>query len=171
MLGILKVSDHDSPPAKQHVTARLKRRQNANQMRHKDPPATPRRAYLPHLLEKFFQQDKIFIDTAATEAHNGFCCFDVRRYLSWIEGLTTNQYVGGSNPSRRTTLTAGAATTVEQHVRFFYCHLSERNVLEGSKIEASQYVIFRLHPRVGSRKTTAARSRKAPPPSSPFRLQ
>ena len=26
-----------------------------------------------------------------------------RRYLSWIEGLTTNQYVGGSNPSRRTT--------------------------------------------------------------------
>lgn len=26
----------------------------------------------------------------------------VRRYLSWIEGLTTNQYVGGSNPSRRT---------------------------------------------------------------------
>lgn len=27
----------------------------------------------------------------------------MRRYLSWIEGLTTNQYVGGSNPSRRTT--------------------------------------------------------------------
>ena len=26
----------------------------------------------------------------------------MRRYLSWIEGLTTNQYVGGSNPSRRT---------------------------------------------------------------------
>ena len=35
--------------------------------------------------------------------HNNFCCFDVRRYLSWIEGLTTNQYVGGSNPSGRTT--------------------------------------------------------------------
>lgn len=34
--------------------------------------------------------------------HNNFCCFDVRRYLSWIEGLTTNQYVGGSNPSGRT---------------------------------------------------------------------
>ena len=29
--------------------------------------------------------------------------FELRRYLSWIEGLTTNQYVGGSNPSRRTT--------------------------------------------------------------------
>ena len=28
--------------------------------------------------------------------------YEVRRYLSWIEGLTTNQYVGGSNPSRRT---------------------------------------------------------------------
>ena len=27
----------------------------------------------------------------------------MRRYLSWIEGLTTNQYVGGSNPSGRTT--------------------------------------------------------------------
>ena len=30
----------------------------------------------------------------------------MRRYLSWIEGLTTNQYVGGSNPSRRTTFSA-----------------------------------------------------------------
>ena len=29
--------------------------------------------------------------------------YEVRRYLSWIEGLTTNQYVGGSNPSGRTT--------------------------------------------------------------------
>ena len=28
--------------------------------------------------------------------------YKLRRYLSWIEGLTTNQYVGGSNPSRRT---------------------------------------------------------------------
>ena len=33
--------------------------------------------------------------------------YEVRRYLSWIEGLTTNQYVGGSNPSRRTIETAG----------------------------------------------------------------
>ena len=126
---------------------------------------------LPQLPQIFSFCKKIFLDFGSLEAQNSLCCFDVRRYLSWIEGLTTNQYVGGSNPSRRTTLTAGAATTVEQHVRFFYCHLSERNVLEGSKIEASQYVIFRLHPRVGSRKTTAARSRKAPPPSSPFRLQ
>ena len=29
--------------------------------------------------------------------------FDVRPYLSWIEELTTNQNVGGSNPSGRTT--------------------------------------------------------------------
>ena len=29
--------------------------------------------------------------------------YEVRRYLSWIEGLTTNQYVGGSNPSAPTT--------------------------------------------------------------------
>ena len=27
-----------------------------------------------------------------------------RRYLSWIEGLTTNQNVTGSNPVRRTSL-------------------------------------------------------------------
>ena len=28
----------------------------------------------------------------------------LRRYLSWIEGLTTNQNVTGSNPVRRTSL-------------------------------------------------------------------
>ena len=28
--------------------------------------------------------------------------FALRRYLSWIEGLTTNQNVTGSNPVRRT---------------------------------------------------------------------
>ena len=27
---------------------------------------------------------------------------ELRRYLSWIEGLTTNQNVIGSNPIRRT---------------------------------------------------------------------
>ena len=31
----------------------------------------------------------------------------MRHYLSWIEGLTTNQYVGGSNPSCRTTKSKG----------------------------------------------------------------
>ena len=46
--------------------------------------------------------EKKFVDTAREYEHNNVCCFDVRRYLSWIEGLTTNQYVGGSNPSRRT---------------------------------------------------------------------
>ena len=45
---------------------------------------------------------KFSVDRLALHPHNNFCCFDVRRYLSWIEGLTTNQYVGGSNPSRRT---------------------------------------------------------------------
>ena len=42
------------------------------------------------------------VDSMGQYRHNNFCCFDVRRYLSWIEGLTTNQYVGGSNPSWRT---------------------------------------------------------------------
>ena len=51
----------------------------------------------------FFSFRKIFIDSVLFSCQNVFCCFNVRRYLSWIEGLTTNQYVGGSNPSRRTT--------------------------------------------------------------------
>ena len=52
-------------------------------------------------------QENFPVDTGRPSAHNIVCCFDVRRYLSWIEGLTTNQYVGGSNPSRRTIETAG----------------------------------------------------------------
>ena len=32
----------------------------------------------------------------------GTIYFALRRYLSWIEGLTTNQNVTGSNPVRRT---------------------------------------------------------------------
>ena len=37
--------------------------------------------------------------------HRGLACIIIRalrRYLSWIEGLTTNQNVIGSNPIRRT---------------------------------------------------------------------
>ena len=45
---------------------------------------------------------KFSVDSTRVYWQNVFCCFNVRRYLSWIEGLTTNQYVGGSNPSRRT---------------------------------------------------------------------
>ena len=43
------------------------------------------------------------LDTVLMQADNNGAAFEMRRYLSWIEGLTTNQYVGGSNPSRRTT--------------------------------------------------------------------
>ena len=50
---------------------------------------------------------KILLDTFAGNRHNGECCVCsvvcVRPYLSWIEGLTTNQYVEGSNPPGRTT--------------------------------------------------------------------
>ena len=51
---------------------------------------------------QFLRTMKIVVDSFRVYWQNIFCCFDVRRYLSWIEGLTTNQYVGGSNPSRRT---------------------------------------------------------------------
>lgn len=54
----------------------------------------------PHFLKKV-------VDTFLIHWHNIRCCLEVRHYLSWIEGLTTNQYVGGSNPSRRTIETAG----------------------------------------------------------------
>ena len=45
----------------------------------------------------------------------------MRRYLSWIEGLTTNQYVGGSNPSRRTTFSALAKPRLGLFVFFLEC--------------------------------------------------
>ena len=54
---------------------------------------------IPSYLKKSVDEDRANEDT-------NFCC-ETRRYLSWIEGLTTNQYVGGSNPSRRTIETAG----------------------------------------------------------------
>lgn len=41
------------------------------------------------------------VDAEGQNEDTNFRC-ETRRYLSWIEGLTTNQYVGGSNPSRRT---------------------------------------------------------------------
>ena len=54
---------------------------------------------IPSYLKKSVDEDRANKDT-------NFRC-ETRRYLSWIEGLTTNQYVGGSNPSRRTIETAG----------------------------------------------------------------
>ena len=54
---------------------------------------------IPSYLKKSVDEERANEDT-------NFRC-ETRRYLSWIEGLTTNQYVGGSNPSRRTIETAG----------------------------------------------------------------
>ena len=45
---------------------------------------------------------KLAFDRGNPEGYYNRAVFGMRRYLSWIEGLTTNQYVGGSNPSRRT---------------------------------------------------------------------
>ena len=53
---------------------------------------------IPSYFKKSVDEDRANEDT-------NFRC-ETRRYLSWIEGLTTNQYVGGSNPSRRTIETA-----------------------------------------------------------------
>ena len=58
--------------------------------------------------KNFSHLTKLGVDLGANGRHNNRCCFNVRRYLSWIEGLTTNQYVGGSNPSRRTILNSAA---------------------------------------------------------------
>ena len=91
----------------------------------------------------FSKKLKILVDKALGPWLNSRCCSEVRRYLSWIEGLTTNQYVGGSNPSRRTILDRSEHNRSRLE-RFFFCQAKERNVLEGSKIETSQYVDFRL---------------------------
>lgn len=66
------------------------------------------------------------VDSMGQYRHNNFCCFDVRRYLSWIEGLTTNQYVGGSNPSRRTISASNSATTGSSTCGFFIGQGKER---------------------------------------------
>ena len=94
------------------------------------PVQTPISRTIPKKSEKV-------VDSMGQYRHNNFCCFDVRRYLSWIEGLTTNQYVGGSNPSRRTISALSFRNDWQQHVRFFYWS-SERDFVEGSKIETSQ---------------------------------
>ena len=50
-----------------------------------------------HYFVKFFSNCRL--------THRGLACIIIRalrRYLSWIEGLTTNQNVIGSNPIRRT---------------------------------------------------------------------
>lgn len=63
------------------------------------PGETGFKYIIPSYLKKSVDEDRANEDT-------NFRC-ETRRYLSWIEGLTTNQYVGGSNPSRRTIETAG----------------------------------------------------------------
>ena len=51
----------------------------------------------------------------------------MRRYLSWIEGLTTNQDAIGSNPIRRTILQHSASA--------LFLLLEEKDYFEGSKTQ------------------------------------
>ena len=116
----------------------------------------------------FSKKLKILVDKALGPWLNSRCCSEVRRYLSWIEGLTTNQYVGGSNPSRRTILDRSEQNRSRLE-RFFFCQAKERNVLEGSKIETSQYVDFRLLASARSSEGTTAEHQ--PSPWAPLRLR
>ena len=109
----------------------------------------------------FSKKLKILVDKALGSWLNSRCCSEVRRYLSWIEGLTTNQYVGGSNPSRRTILDRSEQNRSRLE-RFFFCQAKERNVLEGSKIETSQYVDFRLLASARSSEGTTAEHHPSP---------
>ena len=109
----------------------------------------------------FSKKLKILVDKALGPWLNSRCCSEVRRYLSWIEGLTTNQYVGGSNPSRRTILDRSEQNRSRLE-RFFFCQAKERNVLEGSKIETSQYVDFRLLASARSSEGTTAEHQPSP---------
>ena len=113
----------------------------------------------------FSKKLKILVDKALGSWLNNRCCSEVRRYLSWIEGLTTNQYVGGSNPSRRTILDRSEQNRSRLE-RFFFCQAKERNVLEGSKIETSQYVDFRLLASARSSEGTTAEHHPSPWASS-----
>ena len=115
---------------------------------------------IPSYLKKSVDEDRANEDT-------NFRC-ETRRYLSWIEGLTTNQYVGGSNPSRRTILDRSEQNRSRLE-RFFFCQAKERNVLEGSKIETSQYVDFRLLASARSSEGTTAEHQ--PSPWAPLRLR
>ena len=79
---------------------------------------------IPSYLKKSVDEDRANEDT-------NFRC-ETRRYLSWIEGLTTNQYAGGSNPSWRT-ISAYYSATIGSPTRAVFLLLEERSVLEGSK--------------------------------------
>ena len=129
------------------------------------PPYLPRSLSHPAPACSFRDWAKKVVDNHSGFLHTIVCCFDVRRYLSWIEGLTTNQYVGGSNPSRRTIFSSLSATTGNSTCGFFMRRRvgsartfflrkegtgipkrgrgmqdDGRNIVEGSKTEASQYV-------------------------------
>ena len=54
------------------------------------------------VVSNFLKKVENVVDSTLPRWHNNRCCLEVRHYLSWIEGLTTNQYAGGSNPSWRT---------------------------------------------------------------------
>ena len=49
-----------------------------------------------------FTKKKFEIELDSNKLKWFLYCLALRRYLSWIEGLTTNQNVIGSNPIRRT---------------------------------------------------------------------
>ena len=54
---------------------------------------------------------KIIVDRAQVEWFNSQAVFEARPYLSWIEDLTTNQGVVGSNPTGRASFTDRVAKT------------------------------------------------------------
>ena len=75
---------------------------NASELRQKRATRALRAAARAASPWNFGNRRKLIVDSHPVCCENSCCCSNVRRYLSWIEGLTTNQYVGGSNPSRRT---------------------------------------------------------------------
>ena len=89
------------------------------------PGETGFKSIIPSYLKKSVDEDRANEDT-------NFRC-ETRRYLSWIEGLTTNQYVGGSNPSRRTIETAGHRGVFPRWLFCFHGYILPRGCYLGAK--------------------------------------
>ena len=60
---------------------------------------------LPEIDDRVYSvtERELGVDAHVDEWLNKRRCFDARPYLSWIEDLTTNQGVVGSNPTGRAT--------------------------------------------------------------------
>ena len=100
----------------------------------------------------------IAFDTVTRSCQHG-TLLDARPYLSWIEGLTTNQDVAGSNP-------AGRATSVETHNNLIVVLLDRFSKARSSagratSVETHNNLIVVLLDRFSKARSSAGRATSA----------